>query len=115
MTQKLFAEVTFKSNPQLTQSIHDLMARTSTLGIIGALQGMRDRIDSTPLLPQIKCPVLVIHGVDDQIIPLKEAELMSQQIPNSNLVKIDNAGHLVNLEQPAKYNQAVGEFLSSLV
>jgi pimeloyl-ACP methyl ester carboxylesterase len=115
MLPKLFSPVTLSTNPNLIKSIHSTMINTSVQGMIGALQGMRDRPDSTPLLAKISCPVLIIHGTDDQIIPMKEAELMSQQIPKSRLVKINNAGHLVNLEQPELYNQALLEFLNTLI
>jgi 3-oxoadipate enol-lactonase len=115
MLQKLFSPVTHSNNPNLLTMIHDVIANTSIQGIVGALQGMRDRPDSTPLLTKISCPAIIIHGVDDQLIPLKDAELMAQQIPNSRLIKITNAGHLPNLEQPKIYNRFVQDFLLSLV
>jgi 3-oxoadipate enol-lactonase len=114
MLQKLFSPVTPTTNPNLVNMVHRIMANTSVQGIVGALQGMRDRPDSTPLLTQISCPVLIIHGTDDQLIPMKEAELMAEQIPNSHLIKIGYAGHLPNLEQPDIFNQSVRDFLISL-
>jgi 3-oxoadipate enol-lactonase len=75
---------------------------------------MRDRPDSTPLLSHIECPALIIHGADDQLIPVSEAQSMHTQLPGSRLVIIPNAGHLPNLEQPELFNQAVREFLLSL-
>jgi len=114
MLQKMFSPVTLSTNPLLVKTIHNMMANTSVLGIVGALQGMRERIDSTPLLTQISCPVLIIHGTDDQLIPLNEAELMANQIPNSILLKITAAGHLPNLEQPGIFNDAVRDFLIAL-
>ena len=115
MLPKLFSPITLSINPDLLNHVHSMMAKTSVQGMVGVLQGMRDRPDSTPLLAKISCPVLIIHGTDDQIIPMKEAELMAQQIPKSQLVKINRAGHLVNLEQPEKYNQALLDFLNTLI
>jgi len=114
MLPKMFSPVTLSSNPDLVAMVHGVMMDTSVPGIIGALQGMRDRPDSTPLLSKINCPVLIIHGFDDQLIPLKEAESAHNQIPNSRLVKILAAGHLPNLEQPEIYNQAIKDFLLTL-
>jgi pimeloyl-ACP methyl ester carboxylesterase len=96
------------------KTIRGIMLETSVNGVMGALQGMRDRLDSTPLLSQIKCPVLIIHGADDQLIPISEADLMSRQITNSRLIILPEAGHLHNMEQPVKFNQAVRDFLRSL-
>jgi pimeloyl-ACP methyl ester carboxylesterase len=114
MLPKLVSPVTFASNKPLVNTIDDIMLETSVNGVVGALQGMRDRPDSTPLLSQLQCPVLIVHGADDQLIPVSEAKLMHQQLPGSRLVVIPEAGHLPNLEQPELFNQAVREFLSSL-
>ena len=114
MLPKLLSPYTLANNPNLSKRIHKIMMNTSDQGLVGSLQGIRDRPDSVPLLHQIKCPVLIVHGTDDKIIPMKDAEIMEKMIPNSHLVKINNAGHLPNLEQPDKYNLAVREFLNAL-
>jgi 3-oxoadipate enol-lactonase len=114
MLVKMVSAKTQSLKPELMKSIHEIMLETSLQGVIGALQGMRDRPDSTLLLSQIQFPVLIIHGEDDQLIPLQEPGLMNKQIPNSRLVVIPEAGHLLNLEQPEKFNRAVREFISTL-
>jgi pimeloyl-ACP methyl ester carboxylesterase len=115
MLPKLFSPVTLSTKPEIVKMTRGVMAKTSVQGILGALQGMKERPDSSTMLTQINCPVLIIHGTDDQLIPQKEAELMNHQIPTSHLVKITDSGHLPNLEQPEKYNQAVRDFLQILV
>jgi pimeloyl-ACP methyl ester carboxylesterase len=97
MIQKIVAPSTQYSKPDLVKRIHGIMAHTSVNGIVGALQGMMTRSDSTQLLSEISCPTLIVHGTDDQLIPIKEAELMHEHIPNSQFVRISNAGHLPNL------------------
>ncbi len=90
------------------------MAGTSVQGIVGALQGMMSRPDSTPTLSKIACPVLIVHGLDDQLIPVREAESMQSLIPDSRLVKIPGAGHLPCLEQPELYNKTLRDFIALL-
>jgi 3-oxoadipate enol-lactonase len=114
MLPNLFSSVTLTKNPRLSEQIQIMMTKTSVQGIIGALQGIRDRPDSGSLLSQITCPVLIVHGTDDRIVPMNEAGLMEHKISNSHLVKIKDAGHLPNLEQPVKYNQTLRDFLRSL-
>jgi pimeloyl-ACP methyl ester carboxylesterase len=115
MLPKLVSPGTYASNQGLIDAIRDITLETSVNGVVGALQGMRDRPDSTPLLSQVKCPTLIIHGADDQLIPVKEAESMHQQLPGSRLAIIPEAGHLLNMEQPELFNQVVREFLSTLL
>ena len=47
--------------------------------------------DITPLLPNIKVPMLWINGADDPICPAKSIELLPE---DSNYVIIPEAGHL---------------------
>jgi len=114
MLPKLISPLTLSSHPDLVHSLRNIMLETSVQGVVGVSQAMRDRPDSTPLLPQLHLPVLIVHGADDQIIPLHEAELMHEQIPGSKLIVIPGAGHLLNMEQTDAYNQALRNFLQSL-
>jgi pimeloyl-ACP methyl ester carboxylesterase len=90
------------------------MEKTSTSGMVSAFKGMKTRPDSTPTLGQIKVPTLIIHGADDQIIPLSDSEAMHTAISDSRLEVIPDAGHLSNLEQAQLFNRAVESFLSAL-
>jgi 3-oxoadipate enol-lactonase len=75
---------------------------------------MKTRSDSTPTLGQINVPTLIIHGADDQIIPMSDSETMQRKIPDSQLDIIPDAGHLPNLEQAQQFNQHVKNFLTKL-
>jgi 3-oxoadipate enol-lactonase len=114
MLPKLVSPITMTTKPTLVNNIRNIMLETSVIGVVGALQGMRDRPDSTPILSEIKCPTLIIHGADDQLIPHREAELMNQRITNSNLVVLPESGHLLNMEQSEKYNLVIRDFIRSL-
>ena len=87
---------------------------TSLAGMVGALEGMRDRPDARPDLAKISVPILVIHGGDDQIIPVAEAEQMAAMSPQMKLAIIQNAGHLLNMEQPEAFNRAVLDWITSV-
>lgn len=114
MLPKMLAPGTYAANPGLVSHVREIMLGTSVTGITSALQGLRDRPDSTPLLAEIDRPVLVIHGQDDQLIPPSEAEAMHSRLQNSRLELVPGAGHLVNMEQSASFNAAVRIFLQSL-
>lgn len=101
-------------NPALVDGLHQMLASAPVAGIVGALQAMMDRPDSTPLLPEITVPTLIIVGEEDALTPVKESRAMHAAIPGSRLEVIPGAGHCSNLEKPAAFNHVLGEFLSAL-
>lgn len=111
MLPRLFAPGNFQGQPDLVKFVREMMMSASVDGVRGALAAMRDRPDSTLLLTTIDVPTLVIHGHDDQLIPVNEARAAAQAIPGAELVILQAAGHLPNLEQPEEFNDAVRAFL----
>lgn len=114
MLPKMFAPRTYETQPRLVESVRAMMLSASTPGIVGALRALRDRPDSTPTLAEIKVPTLILHGPDDQLINLGEAEKMRDGIGGARLQVLPDSGHLLNLEQPALFNAAVRDFIESL-
>ena len=67
--------------------------------------------DLEPLLKNIKCPTLLIWGVNDTATPLSDGEKMEQLIPDAGLVKLENAGHYSFLEQQFTFNRVMCSFM----
>jgi pimeloyl-ACP methyl ester carboxylesterase len=111
MLPKLLAKKNYKAQPELVEFVREMMLETSEDGVVGALTAMRDRPDSTPDLASLDIPTLILHGAEDQLIPVTEAEAMVEALPRAQLVVVPDAGHLPNLEQPDFFNDAVREFL----
>lgn len=111
---KMMAPKTYNQQPVLVHRVHKIMQNISIDGIVGDLIGMKNRPDSTSMLSEIQVPTLIMHGNDDQIIPFEEVETMHNTIPYSELVVLPDAGHLLNLEQPALFNNALRNFLMEL-
>jgi pimeloyl-ACP methyl ester carboxylesterase/DNA-binding CsgD family transcriptional regulator len=61
----------------------------------------REQWDVSGLLPQIKCPVLVIHCRDDARVPPAEGRLLASQIPNARLVTLEGKNHVLMKGDPA--------------
>ena len=66
--------------------------------------------DQRDLLPRIAVPTLLIWGEQDARSPLRVARQFEQAIPDTKLVVIPRCGHVSNLEQPERVNEAVREF-----
>jgi 3-oxoadipate enol-lactonase len=62
-------------------------------------------------LPQIKCPVLIVHGDQDILIPVENAQILKSRIPQAELYIIPGAGHMFLQIDPAIYQRIV-EFLN---
>lgn len=113
MLPKMMAPATYQARPNLVEKVRKMMENISTQTIVGDLLAMKNREDSSSLLDKIDLPVLILHGMDDQIIPMSEVNTMKNRIKTSTLVLIPEAGHLLNLEQPDLFNQAVMDFFQS--
>jgi pimeloyl-ACP methyl ester carboxylesterase len=70
------------------------------------------RSDSRPLLPQIRCPTLVLCGRQDAPTPVALHEEMANAIPHARLAIIEDCGHLSPMERPDAVNAELRRWLS---
>ena len=52
------------------------------------------------LLNRVTIPTRIVWGRDDRLVPLECAELYQKAIPGSDLVVVENCGHLPQVEKP---------------
>lgn len=71
------------------------------------------RYDRSADLPHIAAPVLLIYGTEDRLTPVKIGRAMAGQIPDAQLVVIEQAAHLVNIEKPQAFDAALRPFLAA--
>jgi pimeloyl-ACP methyl ester carboxylesterase len=64
------------------------------------------------LLKEVRVPTLVVWGRDDKVVPLDCGQQYADTMPNAKLHVVENAGHLVDLEQPAELARLVKEHTS---
>ena len=114
MLPKLLGGTTQRDEPGVVALVRGLVGRNSARGVARGIERLRDRPDSTPLLPTIDRPTLILVGEEDGITPVAESRAMQAAIPHSTLVVIPRAGHLANLEAPAGFNGAVASFLAAV-
>ena len=70
------------------------------------------RADSRPYLDQIKCPVLAIGGNHDQLTPPEMQQEVVRGVHDGELHIIEECGHLSPIEQPAKLNTLIADFIN---
>jgi len=55
---------------------------------------------------------LILHGREDQVIPLQTSLTLSQWIPNSQLHVFGHCGHWTQIEHAGRFARLVGDFLA---
>ena len=63
-------------------------------------------------LKEISQPTLLVWGDKDRVIPLKQGQIMNEQIPDSHLIVYDKCGHLIALERSAELLDDMTAFFS---
>lgn len=100
--------------PHVVEQLRGMISGNPLAGIVGALESMRDRADSTELLAAIDVPTLVIAGREDRLIPATTSRALADAIPSAQFTQIPEAGHLAPLEQPVPTSRVIAEFLEAL-
>ncbi len=72
---------------------------------------LQQRPDQQDTLRSINIPTLVLCGAEDRLCPIERHQLMHDLIVGSELVIIDDAGHMPTLEQPEATTAALAKWL----
>jgi 3-oxoadipate enol-lactonase len=70
-------------------------------------------LNFTKRLRGVHIPTLIIVGRQDPTTPVSGAEVIQKAIAGSELVVIENAAHLSNIEQPKAFDDALLSFLTT--
>jgi 3-oxoadipate enol-lactonase len=115
MLPKSLTPTTLTRSPEMAEQVRSMMAATPVAGIVGALGAMRDRSDSTALLPTLgDIPTLILVGELDEPTPPARAQAMAEAIPGARCIVIPGVGHLSPVEGAHQVTHALLDFLRSL-
>ena len=67
--------------------------------------------DTVARLPAIQAPTLVLHGSEDAMAPVANAQLLAERIPDAELRLVAGAGHAYLLERPEESYALVADWL----
>jgi pimeloyl-ACP methyl ester carboxylesterase len=93
------------------QMAYEQIAGVGTPGFLPAL----DAVTDYPLrdrLPEIACPTLLVWGRGDRIVPVADADVFEELVPDARKVVWDDTGHVPMLEHPDRFNQLLVDFLA---
>jgi pimeloyl-ACP methyl ester carboxylesterase len=104
-------------DPRGWKEFVDQLAEHSSEGSASTLRGVQKRrpslFDLVDRMKTITVPTLVMTGDEDWPC-LEPALLMKRTIPTAGLVVMPNAGHTINLEEPAAFNQHLADFFRAV-
>jgi pimeloyl-ACP methyl ester carboxylesterase len=66
---------------------------------------LRDRLE------KVTCPTFIVWGDKDRLVPVGDAAIFEELIPDSRAVVYTDTGHVVMMERPARFNADVHAFL----
>jgi class 3 adenylate cyclase len=79
-----------------------------------ALMRMYSDLDVRPALPAIAAPTLLIHRIDDRLIPVSHARALAALMPHARYVELEGADHLAFAGDQDAILDEVEEFLTGL-
>ena len=68
--------------------------------------------EGTGEIKKIQCPVLLIYGKNDVLVPLKEGERIKDLLGDKAQLKVFDCGHFAILHYPDEFVSLINEFIS---
>jgi len=68
--------------------------------------------DTTGRLSQLSQPTLIVHGLEDPLVPIINARRLAAAIPNAHLQVYEQCGHIPSMEHPERFNADVMAFVA---
>lgn len=100
-----------EAHPEARRAVAQMLDACSSDGYAGCCAALAD-VDLTGSLGSITAPTLVLAGATDPAVPVAAAAGLAAAIPGAALQVIAPGAHLVNLEQPERFNAAVLDHLA---
>ena len=88
-----------------------MIAATPAEGYAGCC-GAIERMDLAPELPEVRAATLVIAAAQDPSTPPDHARRIAALIPRARLELVQDAAHLVNVEQPDRVTRLIVDHLT---
>jgi len=98
--------------PNMVKWLESINLDASPYATTQAITALRD-LDLRPSLAKIKIPVALFHGTQDKLCPFSFSEELHKGLSNSYIVKFENSGHALFIEEMEKFNSELEKFARS--
>ncbi|MCT7367902.1 alpha/beta fold hydrolase [Mycolicibacterium llatzerense] len=98
-------------SPSVARYVEKMMHETSMRTTVEFLHALEVHDEAGALAVLQHVPTLIACGDQDLLTPLAKSQAMTRQLPKSELVIVEGAGHMVHMEQPELINEALERFV----
>jgi 3-oxoadipate enol-lactonase len=103
---------TFGTRPDVVETVRSTLEAVNITSSAWAVRSVVPaRPDQHRLLDRVRTPVLVVAGAEDATFPEAETRRMAEAIPGASFIVLDGVAHLAALEDPARVNLLIDDFL----
>jgi len=96
--------------PRMRQTLLKRLRANAPETLIGDYRAAA-AFDAAPFAGQLATPALVVSGRQDRIVPPHLSATLHNLLPQSELHMLDDAGHMVMLEQPEAVTALLADFV----
>jgi pimeloyl-ACP methyl ester carboxylesterase len=111
---RAFADDNLEKFAEKIRYAKEIAASTSDQGIICALEGIKIRPDRRHVLTGSAVPVMIIAGRKDNYIPIEVAEAHFNLVPQTDILVLENSGHMGFIEEKERSLEGILEFLKKI-
>ncbi len=108
----LFAPAFAATHPAEVERVRAIVTAADPAGAAAQIIGMKERVDSTDLLEDIRVPALIIGGNSDRLIAPPVLEQTASAIADCEYVSLPDAGHVPMLEAPDATTAALARLIA---
>jgi 3-oxoadipate enol-lactonase len=109
--ENLYLMVSPDAPPDVARHVLAMMRSTDPAGAAAAQRARADRPDRRAGLATVTVPTVVVVGSEDSFTPVADARVIADGVPGAELVVVDGAAHMPNLERPDAFNAALQRLL----
>jgi pimeloyl-ACP methyl ester carboxylesterase len=92
----------------------DYVRYSTSPGMLGALYRMNKEIDIRQVLPAVSVPTLVLHGSEDQIVPVEAGAYTARHIRSARFVELSGFGHVALGAGGSRIEDEIKQFLTDV-
>jgi 3-oxoadipate enol-lactonase len=108
--QRWFTAPFIARDPDSIEKVRQMISSTGVEGYTACASAVRDMAQTTMLL-KIKAPTLILVGRQDPGCTVDHSTVIHRMIDGAQMIVLENAAHLSNIEQSQTFNSALRSFI----